>query len=323
VRINQSQGVTRSAFYGIALQEVVREAGLDGRGFVQALHMGGAEFNLCGAKRIFNLFRTAGAYDGDDELAALHRPTHRDLDGGDTHFRSNGSGHFSDAGTAFVAADAVLRHTPWLAAQILSTECPAGQDGPRSNGQVESFGHGEEIALRGALDQAVFQLQGGKAVPAAQLGQHVGAGDDPGRGVGDADVVDFAHAGEVFQTAHHLFDGRGGIPKMHPEQIDAIDVQALEAGLDATHHVLAVVAGKVGVVGAVVQGVFGGDDKVVAVGDDVFADPFLRGAFGVAVGGIEKVAAGVGVGIKDGLRLLVITAKRPFGAKGHGAEADF
>ena len=62
---------------------------------------------------------------------------------------------------------------------------------------------------------------------------------------------------------------------------------------------------------------------MIAVGSDEFAQEFLRSSFRVAVGRVQKVSASRGIGIKDLFAKVAVGAPFPFGAKAHGAQAQF
>ena len=135
--------------------------------------------------------------------------------------------------------------------------CPSGHR------EAERISHREQLALDGALDEAVLYLQSHKWGPAAQVCQGVGLRDDPRWRVGDPHVEHLAGPGEVVEPAHHLFDGGGEVPGVNPQQINVVGVEALQAGFHAAHHVLARVARSVGISAAHRQGVLGGNDPSV------------------------------------------------------------
>ena len=147
--------------------------------------------------------------------------------------------------------------------------------------------------------------------------------------VGDADVADFALLDEGVEGAKGLFDGGDGVVAVDLVEVDVVGLEAVEAGVDCVHDVAAggadVVAARAGAAEDL-----GGDDDLSA-GDvqvlEGLAEGFFALAFGVDVGGIEEVDAGVdggfdelvGSGLVDGA-----DGSEEAGAamKGHGAETE-
>ena len=60
-------------------------------------------------------------------------------------------------------------------------------------------------------------------------------------------VEHLARTHEIIESPHHLFDWRDLVPNVQPVEIDVIRPQPFQAGLDRLHHVLALVATRVGV----------------------------------------------------------------------------
>jgi len=113
------------------------------------------------------------------------------------------------------------------------------------------------------------------------------------------------------------------IPGVEPEDIHVVGLQAFEGAFERLDHILAVVAGGVGVAVLPVLGVFGGEDEGVAFVGDEFAEEGFGLAFGVVVGGVEEVAAGVEVGVEDLAAFGFGCAPGDGFAEGHGAQAEF
>src|SRR5208282_6802182 len=95
------------------------------------------------------------------------------------------------------------------------------------------------------------------------------------------------------------------------------------AAFKRLRHVFAMIASRVGVATPLVEGKFGGDDKLVALAANEFAHELFTRAVRVAVGGVEEIAAGIDVGVEDRLGFVPVRAPAPFLAKGHGAQAKF
>jgi hypothetical protein len=92
------------------------------------------------------------------------------------------------------------------AARPLAGEQPAAQRAPRHRGHAELQRHGQQLALSGALQQRVLELQRDGRRPALQQGDRLRLGGDPGRDVAQADVADRAGGDEVVERVEGLLD---------------------------------------------------------------------------------------------------------------------
>ena len=92
-------------------------------------------------------------------------------------------------------------------------------------------------------------------VRTAPLGERVGAADDPGRGIGDAHILDLAGAHSVVESPHGLLDRGTRVPDVHPVNVDPVSPRVLQAPLKRTGQVFPVVARGVGVGAVGRQGV--------------------------------------------------------------------
>jgi len=63
----------------------------------------------------------------------------------------------------------------------------------------------------------------------------------------------------------NLLHRRHEIPDVQPVEVEIVGLQTPQAGLHRLHHVLAVIAGGVGVLAGVAQGVLGGEHDLPAV----------------------------------------------------------
>jgi hypothetical protein len=68
-------------------------------------------------------------------------------------------------------------------------------------------------------------LQGGDGLDG------VGAADGLGAGFGEAEVPDLAGGDEVFDGSGDVFDGDVGVDAVLVEEVDGVDVEALERGV--------------------------------------------------------------------------------------------
>jgi hypothetical protein len=119
-----------------------------------------------------------------------------------------------------------------------------------------------------------------------------------------------------------LFDGGEHVPHVEPVHVDVVGAEAAQAGVERLDHVLAMAAAAVGIAGAGVDGVLGGQHPPGPLGGDQLAGDLLAGAVGVGVGGVDEVAAGLGEGLQDAGALVLGGAPSPLRTEGHGAEAE-
>ena len=173
------------------------------------------------------------------------------------------------------------------------------------------------LALDVALDERVFELQRDEAMLTLFFDERLRARGVPRGHIGKTGVADFAFAHEVVERADNFLDGRDLVPAMEPVEIDKIGAEPLERGFERAVDIFAAIAAGIGISLLGAQGEFGGQRDLVAevALANEFADEFLALAIGVAVGGVDEVAASVDVMIEDGL----VIAPAPFGAEGHGS----
>ena len=226
-----------------------------------------------------------------------------------------------NARTIFVQAVAFRFDATFFAAKVFSGECAAREGRPRGNRHPEVICHGYQVAFRRALQQAVFDLQSGELGPASPFGQCVTLAHDPGGCVADRGIVDFALTDEVVDSAKYFFDLGQVIPDMEIKDVDETGLEALEAVLDAPHHILAIVDAGVGSCSVVAEGIFCRDDEEIAVARiDKFPDNLFACSQFVDVGGVKEVATRVGEGFHDREAGVFVGAPAGFGAESHGAE---
>ncbi|MNT13514.1 hypothetical protein D3C72_1484880 [compost metagenome] len=82
------------------------------------------------------------------------------------------------------------------------------------------------------------------------------------------------------------------------------------------------VAAGVGIIRLHGQRVFSGDYQPIAASGSELPDKTLGAAFGVAVGGIDEIAAALDVNVKQTAGLRLFRPPAPVGAEGHGAECQ-
>ena len=101
--------------------------------------------------------------------------------------------------------------------------------------------------------------------------------------IGDADVERLAAAHDLIQRAHRLLDRRFRIRTVMIEDVDVVEVHALQALVEAGDQVLAAAVVAVRALPHVVAGL-GGNDQLVAVGLPVAQEMHAEAALGFAVG---------------------------------------
>ena len=115
-------------------------------------------------------------------------------------------------------------------------------------------------------------------------------GELPGEHGGGSDVARLAHAHHIVERLERFLDRRLVIPAVGLVQVEIVDAQAFEAGIDRTEDVLARKPALVGL--SPHRHVdLAGDHHLVAAGEIAQGAPqdFFAGAGGVEVGGIEEV----------------------------------
>src|ERR1700688_3768911 len=141
----------------------------------------------------------------------------------------------------------------------------------------------------------------------------------PAEKVGAGDVADFAAANESVERFESFFDGSDFVEAVHVVDVDVIGVEAAEAGFGGADDGG---GGKAEAVWAFAEaeGGFRGDEEILALSFDRFAEDFFRQSVGVNIGGIEEVDACFETDINEALR-FVDSSFSP-GAEEFGAAAE-
>ena len=126
--------------------------------------------------------------------------------------------------------------------------------------------------------------------------------------------MNLAGTDQIVEAAQDLFHGRDAVAHMGPEQVDMLGLQPFKALFDGAHHVLAAVA-SVGNAGRRCrpEGVFGGDDQAIPFRVDEFAKHGLGLPALVTISGIDEVATGLQVAIKNAPGFVTLGAMAPTG----------
>jgi hypothetical protein len=146
---------------------------------------------------------------------------------------------------------------------VLAGQQAPGQRRPGRDGHVEGSCHRQQVAFGISLRETVFRLQAGESGPPALLGDGVGIGDDPCRGVGDPDVEDLARADRVVERAHDLLDRSEEVPRVQPVDVDVVGPQPPQALLKVPHEALALVTAAVRIVRVEGQGILRAEHELL------------------------------------------------------------
>jgi hypothetical protein len=148
---------------------------------------------------------------------------------------------------------------------------------------------------------------------------------DGGRGrFGKAEVADFAHLDQRGHGTDSLLDRNLRIDAVLIVEIDDVDLEPLEAGIDGVKYVLPVAAhAEELALRAADVAELRGQEHILAAARDRLSDQLLVVAGAVHVGGIDEVAAGIEKVMDHANRLRVTLAARSVElAHAHGAEAE-
>lgn len=106
------------------------------------------------------------------------------------------------------------------------------------------YGHGQQVPLKIAIHDAPFALvdcEGGLATHASVV---VGLRHNPCRGIRYSEVKHLALDDESMETIYDFLDGSGVVPPVDVKDINVVDAQLLERGVDRVYHRFEVVADK-------------------------------------------------------------------------------
>jgi hypothetical protein len=186
--------------------------------------------------------------------------------------------------------------------------------------------HRHQLVLDGPLQQAPLDLDRRNRREASEGGDRLRLRADPGRMVAEAHVAHLALRDEQVERPHQLLDRREAIPEMDPAEIDAIGLQPPKARFDGPHDRDATRASRVRIAAVHAAAELGRDHGAVAArlaaGREPLADDPLGVALGVDVGGVDEVAAALGVEIELPEAPRLVGAEAPLLAEGHRAEAE-
>ena len=214
-----------------------------------------------------------------------------------------------------------------IAALAGAGEHAAGEGAPGEAADLLVEAEGDHLALFFAVDEVVVVLHGDEAGEVVGLLEVEHLVELPGVHAGGAEVEGLACLHDIVEGFAGLFDGGVGVEAVDLVEVDVVDAEALEGGVDGGHDVFAREAAVVGRVGHGVED-FCGEDEVLAAGLELaeeFAGDALAFADGVHVGGVEEVDAGFDGAADEGAGLVFFEDPLAplFAAVGHHAEAEW
>lgn len=127
-------------------------------------------------------------------------------------------------------------------ALLFALELAAAEGAPGGQRHAFGLGHGQDVALEVAIRGVPAALVDDELAQAVVAGVLVGLGDDPGWGVGDAEVEDLALVDEGVEGLHDFFDRGGEVPPVEVELEGGVSGWSGGSGMrggseDGTYHV--------------------------------------------------------------------------------------
>ena len=148
------------------------------------------------------------------------------------------------------------------------------------------------------------------------------AADGLHAGLGQPEVLYFALADQVFHRPGHVFDGHIEVNPVLIEQVNGLDFEPFEGGVNDLPDVLGLAVECALLAAVAIESEFGGDGHLAAEGREGFADEFLVGERAVNFGGIEERDTLFDGRADDGDHLLFIPRRAITKAHTHAAEAE-
>ena len=204
-----------------------------------------------------------------------------------------------------------------LVAGVLAGQPAAGERRPWQDPDALVAAHVDDLQLDVADEQVVLRLQ--RDDRRRVTGQQGGLLQLPADEVADPGVADLAGAHGVGEEAERLLDRGQRVPGMGLVEVDGVDAEAAQAGVEGAAKVG---AGQAGVVRSVShrKAALGGDDELVAhagTGRQPPADDLLGTPACVHVGRVDEVPAT----LDEQVELLVSGLLVALVAERHRAEA--
>ena len=121
----------------------------------------------------------------------------------------------------------------------LATEQAPGQWAPDHQAKLLVLQQGQHFALQIPPGNRVIGLHTLKARPVIPLGDRQRLHDLPGRHIAQPDVAHLAGSHHVVEGGQHIFQWCQRVKAVQLVQVDVIELQALQAGVELIHQVVA------------------------------------------------------------------------------------
>ena len=210
----------------------------------------------------------------------------------------------------------------------LAAQQTAGERAPHQNAQTLIECDRHDLALELSSRNRIVRLDALEAIPSFALGDAQRFHDLPRGVIRYADVAHLAGPYEIFERAQRLVQRRHLVHAVDLIEIDVIEAEAAQAGVNLVHDVHAREAHAIGL-RTHAHAHFGSDHQIFARQPELrerFPDDLLGLAFGIDIGRIDEIDAGVERGLD--LRLGFGHPETPddfpasLAAVGHGAQTD-
>src|SRR5215218_8962358 len=293
---------------------------------VQAVELGGGEFDAVGSGVFLDAGNPPGSGDGSDVVAAGQQPRQRGLCRRGSDLGADGL-HFVD--DAQVALEVLAGEPRVGLAPVVIGEVVHGADPPSQQAMAERRVGNEpdpepaqqrqDFGLDVAGPERVFGLQRGHRMHGVCPADRLGAG------LGQSDVAYLAFGDQLGQRADRLFDGRVRVDAVLVVEVDVVGAEPLERAFDRGLHIVCAAVDDAGAAAGVGDETeLGRHDDVVAPALDGLADNFLAVEGAVDLGGVDVGDPEVQRPVNGADRLGVI--EPPAGGvdagHGHGSQTD-
>src|SRR5215207_4918221 len=259
------------------------------REVVQAVELGGAEFDAVGSGVFLDAGNPPGSGDGSDVVAAGQQPRQRGLCRRGSDLGADGLHLVDDAQVALevLAGEPRVGLAPVVIGEVVHGADPPGQQAmaERRVGNEpgpEPAQERQDFDLEVAGPERVFGLQRGHRTHGMRPADRIGTG------LGQSDVAYLAFGDQLGQRADRLFDGRVRVDAVLVVEVDVVGAEPLERAFDRGLHIVGAAVDDAGAAARV------GDetelrrhDDAVAPALDGLADNFLAMEGAVDLGGVD------------------------------------
>lgn len=197
----------------VGIDELVRERKGRIGNVVQSFHLFRRKLEIERGDVLLELGESTGSDQGRSDCALLHEPVSRHLDGRLSALLGNLEQLVENREVLFGEVSVHSRgasdgSVAWLEgfARVFSGQESFGSNSPRNDSDVEVPAHGSIVSLEASFDKVVASLESDQGGPSAELGDGIGARDDPRRGVRDGAVQNFSGTNNVVHGSENFFD---------------------------------------------------------------------------------------------------------------------